>query len=180
MRQLSLAVGRLEKIGLAHGDIGPGNMLLDADWNLKLSGFDRAMNIGEEIVVLAEPFGRLLNKEDCGCAGNYGKAGARTETLAIGSIYYTLLHAHEPYETETWDKDQSVILSDIFQNKDFPPISDSSKDVFIRKCWDGEYKLVRDLLNQFLGNAGQDERVVEDQHWLEIQKKECKAFIQNG
>lgn len=45
MRQLCLAVGGLKKIGLAHGDIRPGNMLLDADWNLKLSDFDRAMNI---------------------------------------------------------------------------------------------------------------------------------------
>lgn len=65
MRQLCLAVGGLEKIGLAHGDIRPGNMLLDADWNLKMSDFERAMNIGEEIVVLTEPFGRLLWQSRC-------------------------------------------------------------------------------------------------------------------
>lgn len=45
MRQLCLAIGGLEKIGLAHGDIRPGDMLLDADWNSKLSDFDRAMHI---------------------------------------------------------------------------------------------------------------------------------------
>jgi serine/threonine protein kinase len=91
MRQLCLAAAGLEQTGLAHGDIRPGNMLLNADRNLKLSDLDRGMKIGEEIAVLTGPFGRLLNKEDSGGAGTYGKAGARTETFAIGSVYYTLL-----------------------------------------------------------------------------------------
>ncbi len=33
MRQLCLVVTALERIGLIHGDIRPGNMLLDVDWN---------------------------------------------------------------------------------------------------------------------------------------------------
>ena len=41
MRQLCLAAAGLERIGLLHGDIRPGNMLLDVDWNLKLSDLDR-------------------------------------------------------------------------------------------------------------------------------------------
>ena len=100
MRQLCLAVAGLKQIGLAHSDIRPGNMLLDADWNLKLSDFDRTLKIGEDIPVLSDPFERLLNKEDDGDAGTYGEAGARTECFAIGSVYYTVLRGHEPYEKE--------------------------------------------------------------------------------
>jgi hypothetical protein len=49
----------------------------------------------------------------------------------------------------------------------------------IRKCWDREYQLVRDLLAEFPGDAGQDERTGEDQQLLEIRQMECKAFIRN-
>ena len=79
----SLAAAGLEQIGLVHGDSRPANMLLDVDWNMELSDLDRGVKIGEEIAVLTEPFGRLLDKEDGGGAGNYGKAGARTVTFAI-------------------------------------------------------------------------------------------------
>lgn len=145
-------------------------------WNSKLSDFDSAMNIGEEIVVLTESFGRLLIRRlrmrwhlwQSRCSGQ------RLLPLALSTTPCSMV------ETETWGKDHFVILSDKFQNKDFPPLSDSSKNVVIRKCWDGEYKLVRDLLAELLGDAGQDERVVEGQHWLEIQKKECEALVQNG
>lgn len=64
MRQLCFAAAGLERIGLVHGDISPGNMLLDADWNLKLGDLDRGMEIGEDIEVLTEPFGRLLGEGD--------------------------------------------------------------------------------------------------------------------
>ena len=52
MRQLGFAAARLEYVGLTHGDIRPANMLLDSDWNLKLSDMDRATKVGEEIAVL--------------------------------------------------------------------------------------------------------------------------------
>ena len=58
----SLAAAGLEQIGLVHGDSRPANMLLDVDWNMELSDLDRGVKIGEEIAVLTEPFGRLLDK----------------------------------------------------------------------------------------------------------------------
>lgn len=200
MRQLCLAAAGLEEIGLAHGDIRPGNMLLDADWNLKLCDLDRAMDVGEDIMVLTEPFGRLLNQEEDGrggggeggVAGTYGKAGARTETFAIGSVYYTLLRGHEPFETEDWGKGHFVVLTEKFQKKDYPPLMDSAEDVIIRKCWEGEYRRVRDLVAEFSGDedAKEDEQdgwIVEDhrqqlqqQQWLKAQRMDCIAYIENG
>lgn len=85
------------------------------------------MNVGEDIIVLTEPFGRLLDKEDGRDVGSYGRASARTETFAIGSVYYTLLRGHELYETEAWGENHYVILSEKFQKKDFPPLTNSRR-----------------------------------------------------
>ena len=41
MKQLCIAAAGLETTGLCHGDIRPGNMLLDENWNLKLCDLDR-------------------------------------------------------------------------------------------------------------------------------------------
>ena len=180
MKQLCLAAAGLERIGLLHGDIRPGNMLLDADRNLKLSDLDRGMKIGEDIAVLTEPFGRLLDEEDGGGAGTYGKAGARTETFAIGSVYYTLLRGHEPYEIESWGGNHFVILGEKFQRKEFPPLTISAGDTIIRKCWNGEYQLVSELLAEFAGNTRQDEAAGEDQEWLKMRQMECETLIQSG
>jgi hypothetical protein len=80
-----------------------------------LCDIGRTIKIGEDISVVTEPFGWLLNKKEGKGAGTYGKACARTETFAIGSVYYTLLRGHEPYETEPWGRDRFVILSENFR-----------------------------------------------------------------
>ena len=180
MRQLSFAAARLEDVGLTHGDIRPANMLLDSDWNLKLSDMDRAMKVGEEIAVLTEPFGRLLGKEDGEGADTYGNAGARTETFAIGSVYYTLTRGHEPYETEYWGKEHYIVLSDKIQKKEFPSLSNSASDIIISKCWNGEYHLVKDLLMEFADGTELDELADEDQEWLGLRQVECEEFIKSG
>ena len=180
IKQLCHAAAGLERVGLLHGDIRPANMLLDAEWNLKLSDLDRGMKIGEDVMVLTEPFGRLLDREDGGGVGTYGKAGARTETFAIGSVYYTLIRGHEPYEVESWGRNHFVILSEKFQKKEYPPLTNSAEDTIIRKCWNGEYRHVSELLAEFTRNTAQNEAAGEEQEWFNIRQMECEAFIQSG
>lgn len=91
----------LERTGLIYGDISPGNMLLNVGRNLKLSDFDCRMKTEEDIVVLTELYGRLLDAEDDGHAGTYSIADTQTKTFVINSVYYTLLCGHEPYETKS-------------------------------------------------------------------------------
>ena len=180
MKQLCLAAAGLERIGLCHGDIRPGNLLLDANRDLRLSDLDRGVKIGEDIAALNEPFGRLLDKEDGEGAGTYGKAGARTETFAIGSIYYTLLRGHEPCQTEPWGTNHFVILLEKFQKKEFPLLIDSAEDAIIRKCWNGEYEMISELLAEFAGSNEQDVPASEDREWLETRQLGCKTFVQSG
>ncbi|KAL9123575.1 MAG: hypothetical protein Q9217_007005 [Psora testacea] len=180
MKQLCSAAAGLERVGLSHGDIRPGNMLLDAKQNLILSDLDRGMEIGEEIAVLSEPYGRLLNKEAGAEAGTYGKASARVETFAIGSVYYTLLRGHEPYETESWGRNHFVILGEKFQEKEFPSLNDSAADTIISKCWNGEYQSISELLVEFAGTNRRDDSTSEDREYLRMRQQECKTFVRSG
>ena len=123
IKQLCLAAADLERIELIHKNIRPENMLLNSNWNLKLSDFDREMKAGKNVAVLTEPFERLLNKKNCGGLGTYGKANAQTETFAIDSVYYIFLRGHEPYETESWGRNHFVVLSEKFQNKELSPLT---------------------------------------------------------
>lgn len=181
MRQLCLAATGLERIGLCHGDIRPGNMLLNANGDLKLSDLGRGAKIGEDIEVLTEPFGRLLAEGDgAGCAGSYGKAGAQTEMFSIGSVYYTLLRGHEPYETESWGANHFVILGDKFQKGEFPVLTNSVDDNIVRKCGNGEYESVSKLSMEVAGTDKQSNIASEDREWLETQRLKCKKFVQSG
>lgn len=178
MAQLCLAVAGLERIGLTHGDIRPHNMLLDNHCNLRLSDFDRAIGIGEDIIVLTEPFGRLLHHGENGISGTYGKAGARTENFAIGSVFYTLLRGHEPYETESWGRDHDVILIEKLQSKEFPPLDDTREDGIIQKCWNGGYSQVKELLAEFPQIEGHGKRI--DDRTRSVRKRECEQWIESG
>ena len=74
---------------------------MDTNRNLRLSDLDRKIKIKENIVVLTESFGRLLNQKDGVDADTYNKSDVRTEIFAIGSVYYILLRGHESYKTES-------------------------------------------------------------------------------
>ncbi len=74
---------------------------MDTNRNLRLSDLDRKIKIKENIVVLTESFGRLLNQKDGVDADTYNKSDVRTEIFVIGSVYYTLLRGYESYKTES-------------------------------------------------------------------------------
>ncbi|KAF2677519.1 hypothetical protein K458DRAFT_446862 [Lentithecium fluviatile CBS 122367] len=145
---------------MVHGDIRPGNMLFSSTWNLRLSDLDRSIPVGDDLEAVSEPFGRLLSQADGEGAGTYGKAGVSTEAFAIGSIYYTLLRGHEPYEMEDWGRDSGVILVDKFQNREF------------------QYNSLRELLAEFMDGVEEDEKVQDLEQGKMLQ--ECISIAKSG
>lgn len=66
-----------------------GKHALDANRDLRLSDLDRGMKMGEDIAVLSEPFGRLLDQEDGVGAGTHGKSGAWTDLFDRPCLLHT-------------------------------------------------------------------------------------------
>ena len=146
-----------------------------------LCDLDHSSKIGDDIEVYGEPLGRRLTKEENEAgAGSFGKASAQADIFAIGSVYYTLLRGHEPYELESWGEEHGVIVMERFQKKEFPSLSESCADAVIRKCWNGAYQSMRELLMEFDGNGPQAESTSEDREWLELRRQECETFVRSG
>lgn len=179
MLQTCRAVVSLAAHGVCHGDLRPGNILFDHAWNVVLCDLDRTVRWGDDIQVLTEPFGRLLNNDEGDGAGSYGKAGVRTEAFALGSLFYTLLRGHEPYETEASGDDHFQVLSDKLQRREFPRLTDSADDAVIRRCWEGEYLKLHDLLATFDG-AGEWLIPSPNQGIMDLRRQECELLIRNG
>jgi len=180
MWQLCQAAVGFEAAGMVHGDIRPGNILFSSEWNVRLGDLDRSISTNDDLEAVSEPFGRLLSRAEGEGAGTYGTAGARTEAFAIGSIYYTLLRGHEPYEMEDWGNEHYIILMEKFQNREFPPLDGSVGDTVIRKCWNAEYSSLVELSGEFMDAVHEDEILVEDLERSEILQEECKKIAQSG
>ncbi len=63
MRQLCSAIAWLESQSYAHGDIRPGNLLLDDKDHLKLADLGSAGKYGSDLVVGKPPYGRWQSVE---------------------------------------------------------------------------------------------------------------------
>lgn len=87
MKQIISACSWMEKLGLAHCHIRPGNVLLFHSGLVKLADFDRTIKVGDDLLAGTEPFARLLGPEGGEDRGTYGRVGARTEQFALGSVF---------------------------------------------------------------------------------------------
>lgn len=182
MRELCCGAEWLEKIGLAHCDIRPANILLGFKSHAKLADFDCSIKVGENLDCGTEPFARLLGEEAGQECGTYGKAGPRTETFAIGSVFYSLMRGHDPYENEWFGKHHGRTLVAKFQNMQFPPTTKSVIDTIIRSCWSGNFVSVKCLLDKIMQlDTGNQEVVLEnDAGWINARKEECKVIVESG
>lgn len=79
MKELTSAAAWLESLELAHGDLRPPNILLDAQDHLKLADFDNTRAVGTEVDVGTAPYARVLGDEAGELQGTFGFLGPRTE-----------------------------------------------------------------------------------------------------
>ncbi|KAJ5741113.1 hypothetical protein N7493_000985 [Penicillium malachiteum] len=144
MNDLAQAIGFLESLNLAHGDLRPENVLLDRD-QLKLSDFDCTAQIGTKYEACLAPYGRILNHEesDQGECGTFGLLGPRTEQFALGSLFYLINYGFEVYGDRCLTDDahdHGPRVVELLQDKKFPKLDGIPLiDRVIEKCWQNKY-----------------------------------------
>ncbi|KAJ5611697.1 hypothetical protein N7528_008802, partial [Penicillium herquei] len=163
MNDLTQAVAFLESLNLAHGDLRPENVWLDRN-KLKLSDFDCTAEIGTELEICQEPYGRCLNSSEAvlGECGTPGFLGPRTEQFALGSLYYYINYCFEVYGdqhlAESW-RENSLALSELLMNMKFPALDGNPLiDSVINKCWHNGYATISTLavdITKLLGELGE-------------------------
>jgi serine/threonine protein kinase len=179
MGQLCGGAVFLERHGLGHCDLRPDNLLIGKDGNLRITDLGETLAVNSRLPTGTEPFARIRSKEDGEGSGSYGRVGAYTECFAIGSIFYSFIRGHYPYEHEgfaAWD------LIKKFQRKEFPLLTNSDNDVIISNCWYGAYQSVAELEQVFRDMVDGMEWYMfeaETDAWIMERKNECAAWVNN-
>lgn len=181
LRELCAAVVWLESLGYVHGDLRPGNLLLNKGDHLKLADFDCAEKIGEPSSGNGAPWARVLGQDaDTAQRGSFGINGARTEQFAIGSNLYCMVYGFEPYEDRD---DRGPIIVDLLQAMKFPELEDGRLDSIIDRCWRGKFLSLADLLTEteaLGGITSSSESVTTSTEHFDECRKECQALVKSG
>ncbi|KAH0356422.1 hypothetical protein KCU81_g103, partial [Aureobasidium melanogenum] len=120
IRQLVSAAAWLEKLGYAHGDLRPHNILLDRWSNIVVADFDGTVPIGEELKLATLPFCKVDEEFET------LPAGPETEQFSLGSCIYNIRFGFEPFSDL---KLESPVWRLKLVRKEFPPTSnDCSRD----------------------------------------------------
>ncbi|MCJ1231842.1 hypothetical protein MMC12_008521 [Toensbergia leucococca] len=134
--ETAVAAAWLETLGLAHGDIRCGNLLLDQEDHVKLADFDTAVKIGEEVrTYIAPHWVKEFDKA-------WVEGGVKTEQYAIGICLYRIFTEVE------------ADLLEIEETRVFPDVTPISCGSIIHKCFHGKYpsvaQLAQDLVYEHL------------------------------
>ena len=184
MAELADAIAWLEALGYAHGDIRPPNLMLDGSDHLKVIDFDNAAQIGSGYEGCHPPYARVLGDEPAeGTRGGFGSHGPRTETFAIGSVFYYMCRGYEPYEDEWFGEDHGPVVVGLLQEKRFPCLEDDATDAVIWKCWYGEYESVENLKTEVIRlhrdiRSGMAEAMPNEEY--EARRQECLRAVESG
>ncbi|KAJ4524889.1 hypothetical protein HRR78_003036 [Exophiala dermatitidis] len=157
-KELAMAAAWLESLGLAHADIRPANLLLDAEDHLKLADFDNTQAIGTDVEVGTAPYCRVLGDEAGDLRGYFGLLGPRTEQFAIGSVFYYMVKGN--MEFPHWDPNDM-------------------KERVIRDCWYGKFDCIEDLAKT-IGTLGSQNEVlgqVLTSDFIESRREECRQYM---
>lgn len=135
IQQLASAMEWLERLGHAHGNLPPANILLDAGDTIKVGDFDSTVKICEPLLVATAPF--------CKLEGDYEAplAGAVCAQYAAGSCIYNIRTGHEP----SHGIDGPVMVRKLVNNEFHPTSNDGIFSDVVLRCWLGSYQSISEL-----------------------------------
>ncbi|KAI5268641.1 hypothetical protein E4T47_07672 [Aureobasidium subglaciale] len=136
IQQLASAAAWLEKLGLAHGDLRPENILVDRDGNLSVADFDATVAVGSEQRLATLPFTKVDEKFQT------PPAGPDTEQFSIGSCIYNIRFGTAPFadaglESPVWRK--------MLVCRQFPATEGDRYGAVIQDCWNGAFASIAAL-----------------------------------
>ncbi|KAJ9614745.1 hypothetical protein H2204_014481 [Knufia peltigerae] len=93
-----------QSLGLAHGDLRPSNLLLDAQDHLKLADSGNTQAVGTNVELGTAPYARVFGDDapahSLRCS--FGLLGPRTEKFAM-------VRGYEPYDDQWYGEDHGPV-----------------------------------------------------------------------
>ncbi|OAA54579.1 Protein kinase-like domain protein [Niveomyces insectorum RCEF 264] len=200
MGQICGGLAFLESQGYAHADMRPDNIMVDDNDNIRIIDLGSMSSIGQRLLVGTEPFARQLTPEEAeseklGKYTQYGLAGARSETFALGSVWYSILRGHYP-TPELCKKQDINALQATYRERRFPPLAADStasavsadppemaNDHIVYKCWNNLYASVAELEQVFRDRKDGTEWYRfpgETDDWIAARRQECIRWVESN
>ncbi|KAJ1674519.1 Serine/threonine-protein kinase MRCK alpha, partial [Spiromyces aspiralis] len=141
--EIVLAIEQLHKLGYAHRDIKPQNLLIDAQGHIKLADFGSCVQIkyigSSDIVGASIPVGtcdyiapEVLQAQE----GRTGKRyGAECDWWSLGVVMYEMLYGDPPFYSDSVPETYARVMAFSHHLKfdDSVPISEDAKDLIRRQ-----------------------------------------------
>jgi serine/threonine protein kinase len=127
INQLVSAAAWLEKLGYAHGDLRPANVLVDILGDIRIADF---VTIGSELRLATLPFCKV--DEDF----ETPLAGPESEQFSLESIIYNIRFGFPPWSDLELD---SPVWRKMLARGDYPSTPNDRYGDIIQKCWKGTF-----------------------------------------
>jgi serine/threonine protein kinase len=136
INQLVSAAAWLEKLGYAHGDFRPQNILVDKLGDIRIADFDATVTIGSELRLATLPFCKV--DEDF----ETPLAGPGSEQFSLGSIIYNIRYGFPPWSDLELE---SPVWRSMLARGDYPSTPDDRYGDIIQKCWKDSFPSISAL-----------------------------------
>ncbi|QDS74332.1 hypothetical protein FKW77_004434 [Venturia effusa] len=134
-QQAAEAVAYIHKKKVLHCDISTRNLLLDKDFNVKLSDFQGEYVDGNGV----RHNGWALENNKFYLPRSLNHSDEQSDIFALGTSIYEIMTGHEPFPELDEHKDGEEIERR-YRNKEFPGVRGIVGGSIINKCWNCLYK----------------------------------------